>query len=159
VAFGGGGRPSDTMTTITKTTRLTGARGFLAALAILGLGFGWRAIRSASFDTAGRAAIQSYLVAEAQRTVLDSAGSTLAKVTEGDLGAGLVAGQAILRAQHLTVRSIGIHGFGDTLHARVKYGVGGEDAEHVSYLRLTHSIVGGWQVVGRSSAFAYYTRL
>jgi hypothetical protein len=159
VALGGGGRPSDTMTTITKTTRLTGARGLLAALAILGLGFGWRAIRSASFDTEGRAAIQSYLVAEGQRAVLDSAGSTLAKVAEGDVGAGLAAGRAVLRAQHLTVRSVGIHGFGDTLHVRVKYGVGGEDTEHVSYLRLTHSIVGGWQVVGRSSAFAYYTRL
>jgi hypothetical protein len=159
VAFGSGGRLSDTMTTITKTTRLTGARGLLAALVILGLSFGWRAIRSASFDTEGRAAIQSYLVAEAQRSVLDSAGSTLAKVAEGDLGAGLAAGQAVLRAQHLTLRSVGIHGFGDTLHVRVEYGVSGEAAEHVSYLRLTHSIVGGWQVVGRSSAFAYYTRL
>jgi hypothetical protein len=146
------------MTTITKTTRLTGARGTVAALVLLGVTFGWRAIRSASFDTAGRAAIQSYLVAEAQRAVLDSAGSALAKVAEGDVGAGLAAGQAILRAQQLAVRSVGVHGFGDTLHVRVKYGVG-EDAEHVSYLRLTHSIVGGWQVVGRSSAFAYYTRL
>jgi hypothetical protein len=145
--------------TTTRTIRLTGWRAFVALLLLGGAAFGWRTVRASSFDSEGRGAVQSYLVLEAQRTILDSAGSTIAKVAEGDLAAGLAAGQALFRTQQLALRSFGVHGFGDTLHVRVAYGVGTEETEHVRYLRLAHSIAGGWRVVGRSSAFAYYTRL
>jgi hypothetical protein len=147
------------MPTSDKTSRRS-ARRAIAVVALLVAGVaGWRAFRSATVGGEGRAAVRTYLVTEAQHGVLDSADATLKKVTAGDIAAGLAAGQALLRAHQISVRSLGAHGFGDTLHVRVGYAAGNDAALHVTYLRIAYSLPGGWQVVGHSSALAYYTRL
>jgi hypothetical protein len=132
--------------------KLTGWKALAVVVLLAGyLGFRY-SNRRVTLATAGRDAVRSWIVMEFQRTALGS--PRIAPQLDSATAAEL------LRRSDVEVRSITARGLSDNVVARVEIAVHGAtppDGRSVRYLRLVHSALTGWRVIGESTAMSYYT--
>ncbi len=139
------------------TFKLTGPKALVALVVIVAImGFQFFLPRH-TLPTQGIDAVKTYLVAGFERHDLPELQRATMDGTLSETRADQIVAE--LTPKNIEIVSINAHGHGGRCVARVEIRVAGSeppDGEPVRYLKMSHSALTGWRVLGETSRWNYY---
>ena len=140
-----------------KTFKLTGPKAVVAIVVIVAIAAFQLFSRKQTLETQAVGAIKTHLVAEYTRHRLPELQQATADGTLTDTRAEEIVRQ--LTPDNIDIVSISARGRSGRYVARVEIRVAGSeppDGKPVRYLRMSHTTLTGWRVLGETSSLSYY---